>query len=109
MRDGLIHDMRDYIVAMQTLGCSVNWDHGLEGAIDIDSETGSMTVSESFADHICDLANWSVGQKFAEVFPELRGYCHIVEQDTIPLSEVDIEEFLRTHGKEDFMSDISPG
>ncbi|OQV06006.1 hypothetical protein CLAIMM_10649 [Cladophialophora immunda] len=26
MRDGLILDMRDYIVAIQTLGCSVNWE-----------------------------------------------------------------------------------
>ncbi|KAI1608449.1 hypothetical protein EDD36DRAFT_469335 [Exophiala viscosa] len=104
MRDGLIHDMRDYIVAMQTLGCSVNWDYGLEAAIDIDEETGSMTVSAMFQDHICNLANWSVSQRFADVFPELRGYYLVLEQDTIPMSIVDVEEFLRRHGRGDPMS-----
>ncbi|KAK4938645.1 hypothetical protein LTR10_020913 [Elasticomyces elasticus] len=104
MRDGLIHDMRDYIVAMQTLGCSVNWDYGLEAAIDIDQESGSMTVSEMFQDHICNLANWSVSQRFADVFPELRGYYRVLEQDTIPMSEVDVEEFLTIHGRGDLMS-----
>jgi len=104
MRDGLIHDMRDYIVAMQTLGCSVNWDYGLEAAIDINEESGSMTVSEIFQDHICNLANWSVSQRFADIFPELRGFYRIVEQKTIPMSVVDVEEYLRRHGRGDPMS-----
>ncbi len=98
MRDGLILDMRDYIVAIQTLGCSVNWDQRLEGAIDVDAETQIMTVSEDFARHICDLSNWSISQSFADVFPELRGLYRVVEQETIPASEVDVEDFLRRQG-----------
>ncbi|KIW91173.1 uncharacterized protein Z519_08068 [Cladophialophora bantiana CBS 173.52] len=94
MRDGLIQDMRDYIVAIQTLGCSVNWAYGLEAAIATDPETGIMTLSDTFASHISILSHWSISQKFADVFPEMRGYYHIVEQDTIPVSEVDVEAFL---------------
>ncbi|EXJ71372.1 uncharacterized protein A1O5_05179 [Cladophialophora psammophila CBS 110553] len=94
MRDGLIQDMRDYIMAIQTLGCSVNWAHGLEAAITTDPETGTMTLSDTFASHICSLSHWSISQKFADVFPEMRGYYHVVEQDTIPVSEVDVEAFL---------------
>lgn len=51
MRDGLIEDMRDYIVAMQTFGCSVNWQHGLDVAITVDRKAETMTVSDAFADH----------------------------------------------------------
>jgi hypothetical protein len=98
MRDGLVHDMRDYIVAIQTFGCSVNWPYGLDAAIDYDPQTGIITVADTFANHVCNLANWSVSQKFVDVFPELRGYYHIVDQDTIPRSEVNIEEFFKDHG-----------
>ncbi|OAL25435.1 hypothetical protein AYO20_10469 [Fonsecaea nubica] len=94
MRDGLVQDMRDYIVAIQTLGCSVNWEYGLAGAIDTDPETGNMTLSDRFATHICDLSHWSISQRFADVFPEMRGYYQVVGQDTIPASKVDVEEFL---------------
>ncbi|KIX94932.1 uncharacterized protein Z520_09242 [Fonsecaea multimorphosa CBS 102226] len=95
MRDGLIPDMRDYIVAIQTLGCSVNWEHGLDAAIDTEPETGTMTLSDHFATHICSLSHWSISQKFADVFPEMQGYYQVVEQDTIPACEVDVDEFLR--------------
>ncbi|EXJ58891.1 hypothetical protein A1O7_06321 [Cladophialophora yegresii CBS 114405] len=98
LRDGLIQDMRDYIIATQTLGTSVNWEHRLENAVDIDSETGKMTVSESFATHVCDLSNWSISQRLAEVFPELRGVVHEVEHETIPVSKADLDGFLRQRG-----------
>ncbi|KAK5189377.1 hypothetical protein LTR99_008693 [Exophiala xenobiotica] len=98
MRDGLVYDMRDYIVAIQTFGCSVNWPYGLDAAIDYDPETELVTVADTFANHVCNLANWSVSQKFVDVFPELRGYYHIVDQDTLPRSEVNIEEFFKDHG-----------
>ncbi|OAP60998.1 hypothetical protein AYL99_06002 [Fonsecaea erecta] len=94
MRDGLIQDMRDYIVAIQTLGCSVNWEYGLDAAIDTDPATGTMTLSDQFATHVCSLSHWSISQKFADVFPEMRDYYQVVEQDTIAASEVDIGEFL---------------
>ena len=100
MRDGLIYDMRDYIVAGQTLGYSANWEHGLDAAIDLNPETGSMRVSEAFAGHVCDLSNWSFSQGFADVFPELRGHYRIVEQTTMAVSKVEVGEFLRRHGKE---------
>ena len=98
MRDGLILDMRDYIVAIQTMGCSVNWEYGLEAAMDMNWETRVVTMSDRFADHICDLSNWSVSQRFAEVFPELRGLYRVVDQETIPVSEIDLDEFLGGRG-----------
>ena len=104
MRDGLIRDMRDSIVAIQTLGCTVNWGHGLEAAIDVDQESRTMTISEMFAEHVCDLSNWSVSQKFAEVFPELTGLYHVVDQEIIPGSEVDVEEYLTQQGVENLSS-----
>lgn len=94
MRDGLIEHMRDYIVAMQTFGCSVSWLHGLQAAITVDREAETMTVSNAFVDHICDLANWSISGGFADIFPELRGHYHVLDQATIPASEGDIEWFL---------------
>jgi len=100
-----MYDMRDYIVAMQTLGCSVNWEHGLDAAIELHPETGCMVISDVFASHICNLSNWSVSRKFGEVFPELRGFHHIVEQDTIHPSEVDVECFLGHHDVEYSSSD----
>lgn len=98
MRDGLIQDMRDYIVAIQTLGCSVNWDHGLDGAIDMDLETRTMSISEEFSKHICDLSNWTISGSFADVFPELRGLYRIVEQDTTRNSQDNVKDFLRRRG-----------
>jgi len=77
MRDGLVYDMRDYIVAIQTFGCSVNWPYGLDAAIDYDPETELVTVADTFANHVCN---------------------HIVDQDTLPRSEVNIEEFFKDHG-----------
>jgi hypothetical protein len=98
MRDGLIHDMRDYIVAIQTLGCSVNWEYGLDGALDMDLETRTVTLSDGFAKHICDLSNWSISRRFADVFPELRGFYRMVEQDTIPVTKVNVGDFLKRRG-----------
>ena len=95
MRDGLIHDMRDYIVAAQTLGYTVNWEFGLEAAIDIDPETGSMAVSEAFAEHACDLGNWSISRGFAAVFPEMRGHYVVEELETIAVSTVNVEEYIK--------------
>ena len=101
--------MRDYIVAIQTLGCSVNWDHGLDKAIDIDSRTRIMTVSEDFAKHVCDLSNWSISPSFADVFPELGGLYRIVEQETIIKSRMDIDDFLRRRGIVNPESEIVAG
>jgi hypothetical protein len=98
MRDGLIQDMRDYIVAIQTLGCSVNWEHPLDAAIDINPLTRIMTVSDMFGKHICDVSNWSIGQKFADIFPEMRGHCHVVQQEMIPIPDVRVNNFLKQQG-----------
>ena len=99
MRNGLIYDLRDYIVAAQTFGYSVNWEHGLDEAIDFNPNTGTMSVSEAFADHACDLTSWSFSRGFVDVFPELRGRYRVVEQEKIPVSDVDVDEFLRQRGK----------
>ena len=80
--------------------------HGLDGAIDMDGETRAMTVSDGFAKHICDLSNWSVSQKFTDVFPEVRGFIHEVEQGRIPQSKVNVEEFLKRRGIQDPDADI---
>ena len=109
MRDGLILDMRDYIVAIQTLGCSVNWEQRLEEAIDIDSETRIMTVSDEFASHICDLSNWSISQSFADVFPELRGLYRVADQETLPASENDVEGFFQRQGITNAQTEIVAG
>ncbi|KAJ9607670.1 hypothetical protein H2200_007748 [Cladophialophora chaetospira] len=109
MRDGLILDMRDYIVAIQTLGCSVNWEKTLDEAVDVDSEKKVLTVSDEFANHICDLSNWSVSQSFADVFPELRGLYRVAEQETIPVSETDVEGFLQRQGIKSAESEIAAG
>ena len=101
MRDGLIEDMRDYIVAMQTFGCSVNWPQGLYAAIAVDREAETMTVSDAFAEHICNLANWSISESFADIFPEMRGHYDVLDQPTIPTSDGDIEQFLQQHAKQD--------
>jgi len=98
MRNGLIEDMRDYVVAIETFGCRINWGYGLDAAIDVDPETRDMTVSDIFAEHICNLSNWSISQKFADVFPEMRGYYHMVDQETIPVSAVNLEDFLKQRG-----------
>lgn len=101
MRDAPVEDMRDYIVAMQTFGCSVNWQHGLDVAIAVDRETETMTVSDVFAEDICNLANWSISENFANIFPEMRGYYDVLDQPTIPAFDGDIEQFLRQHAKQE--------
>jgi len=107
MRNGLIEDMRDYVVAIETFGCRINWGYGLDAAIDVDPETRDMTVSDIFAEHICNLSNWSISQKFADVFPEMRGYYRVVEQETLGVSEVNVEEFLQKRGIVNPNSDIA--
>ncbi|KIW11526.1 hypothetical protein PV08_10827 [Exophiala spinifera] len=107
MRDGLIHDMRDYIVALQTFGCSVNWPYGLEGAIEVRQGTGLMTVTDAFAAHVSNLHNWSISEKFAGIFPELRGFYRVEKLDTIPVSEVQVDAFFRQHGIEHLLTPFS--
>ena len=99
MRDGLICDMRDYIVAAQTFGYSVNWEHGLDKAIDFNPITGTMSVSAAFADHVCDPTSWSFSRGFVDIFPELQGHYRVVEQEKIPVADVDVEAFLRQRGR----------
>ena len=72
LRDGLIYDLRDYILPSQSFGTTVNWHKGLEAAVDINPNTGKMTLSVSFIEHVWDLENWSFSGGFAAVFPELR-------------------------------------
>jgi hypothetical protein len=66
--------------------------------MDMDSETPTVTVSDGFAKHICDLSNTSTSQRFTDVFPDLRGIYRMVEQETIPVSEINVEEFLKQRG-----------
>ena len=68
-----------------------------------------MTVSDEFANHICDLSNWSISQSFADVFPELRGLYRVVEQETIPVSKTDVEGFLKRRGIVNAQSEIAAG
>ena len=90
----MIYEMRDYILASQSFGTTVNWKKGLEEAIDIDPRTGKLTISKAFAEHVWELDNWSFSRGFGAVFPELAKRYHILDMLSVPVSQVNVEEFL---------------
>ncbi|KAK4938561.1 hypothetical protein LTR10_020992 [Elasticomyces elasticus] len=94
LRDGLIYDLRDYILASQSFGTTVNWHKGLEAAIDINPNTGKMTLSATFMEHVWDLENWSFSGGFAAVFPELRRRYRILPGVSLPVSVVKVDDLL---------------
>ncbi|KIW19918.1 hypothetical protein PV08_00493 [Exophiala spinifera] len=95
LRDALIYDMRDFILASQCYGTTINWDGSLDEAIDIDPETANMTISDAFAEHSWHMDNWTFSRGFAAVFPELRHRYRISPAIAIPPSPGNVEELLQ--------------
>lgn len=91
----MIYDLRDYVLASQSFGCTINWTRGLDGAVDIDPATGKMYISAAFAEHVWHLSNWSISGGFAAVFPELRRRYTVAPGFAIPPAEYNIGEFLQ--------------
>jgi hypothetical protein len=56
---------------MFRLSMSVNWPLSDSDSIYSDSETGQITLSSAFQDHICDLRHWTVSELFRARWPEL--------------------------------------
>ncbi|KAK6383849.1 hypothetical protein LTS17_003141 [Exophiala oligosperma] len=94
LRDGLIYDLRDFILASQSYGTTVNWHKGLDAAVDVDPDTAKMTISDLFAHHIWNLDNWSFSRGFAAVFPELRRRYRVLPDVVIPPTPSRVEELL---------------
>ncbi|KAI1626765.1 hypothetical protein EDD37DRAFT_228482 [Exophiala viscosa] len=94
LRDGLIYDLRDYILASQSFGTTVNWHKGLETAVDINPTSGKMTLSATFVEHVWDLENWSFSGGFAAVFPELRRRYRILPGVSLPVTVVKVDDLL---------------
>ncbi len=94
LRDGLIYDLRDYILASQSYGTTINWNMGLQEAVDMDAVTGNMTISNAFAEHVWHLENWRFSAGFAAVFPELRRRYRILPGFSVPVSNVNVQELL---------------
>ncbi|KAK5229744.1 hypothetical protein LTR72_001276 [Exophiala xenobiotica] len=99
LRDGLIYDLRDFILASQSYGTSINWNMGLQEAVDIDPVTGKMSISTAFAEHVWHLENWSFSAGFAAVFPELRRRYRILPGFSVPVSNVNVQELLERRDK----------
>jgi hypothetical protein len=95
----LIYDLRDFILASQSYGTSINWNMGLQEAVDIDAVTGKMTISTAFAEHVWHLENWSFSAGFAAVFPELRRRYRILPGFSVPVSKVNVQELLERRDK----------
>jgi hypothetical protein len=47
-----------------------------------------------------EVANWSMRESFANIFPELQGYYDVIDQQRIPTSDGIIEGFLKQQAKQ---------
>ncbi|EXJ77032.1 hypothetical protein A1O3_10189 [Capronia epimyces CBS 606.96] len=79
VRDAVIHRLRDWLTPLVRAGWSVNWQYGLDAAIERDPATGSTVLTADFIEHVSDYNNWSVARSFLEDFPEVVGQIRIHE------------------------------
>ena len=81
VRDALIIRMRDFVSSMIAAGVSCNWPYALDECFETDEGTGQKKLTRVFEQHVADFDHWTVGSRFLDTFPELKGKVHIKEPD----------------------------
>ncbi|KAK5188955.1 hypothetical protein LTR92_011047 [Exophiala xenobiotica] len=77
VRDANIHHLRDWLTPLINCNWSVNWQHGMDAAVQRSPKTGATVLTSKFILHVTDYDNWSVGSTFLETFPEVEGKIRI--------------------------------
>ena len=85
IRESLIHQLRDWVFALETAGVSVNWTGVITEAVDRDDRTGQVWIGKRFREHVMYLKNWSLDYRIYEFFPDLKDKGMIVtSRNTAP-------------------------
>jgi len=77
VRDANIYHLRDWLTPLINCNWSVNWQHGMDAAVERSQTTGATVLTSRFIHHVTDYDNWSVGSTFLETFPEVIGKIRI--------------------------------
>jgi hypothetical protein len=76
-RDLLCNRLTDWIAPMIAVGVSCNWPFSAREALETNPVSGSIKISQLFAEHVSKRENWSMTSYGLSLYPELAGKVRI--------------------------------